>query len=96
MNDVKLLEPDGAPAAWMVIGGQEQLVAFDISGGVINGIYGVLKPRQARLRRPLTNNPLLAVRRARRSGGESKRAQQLRILPVPGGGTSPVPWPKAA
>ncbi len=44
MNDVKLLEPDGAPAAWMVIGGQEQLVAFDISGGVINGIYGVLKP----------------------------------------------------
>jgi len=28
------------------------------------------------------------VRRARRSGGESKRAQQLRSLTVPGGGTS--------
>jgi RNA polymerase sigma-70 factor, ECF subfamily len=44
MKDVQLLEANGALAAWLVTGRQEQLVAFDVSGGTIHGIYGVLNP----------------------------------------------------
>ncbi|GAA4228097.1 DNA-directed RNA polymerase specialized sigma24 family protein [Streptosporangium album] len=37
-------EANGGPALWSVIGGQEQLVTFDIRDGRIHGIFGVLNP----------------------------------------------------
>ena len=52
MKDVQLIEANGALAAWMVMGRQEQLVAFDISGGMVHGIYGVLNPDKLAFIRP--------------------------------------------
>jgi RNA polymerase sigma-70 factor (ECF subfamily) len=39
-----LTEANGEPAIWTVIGGQRQLVAFDVRAGRIHAIYGVLNP----------------------------------------------------
>jgi RNA polymerase sigma-70 factor (ECF subfamily) len=52
MNDVQLVEANGALAAWLVMGRQEQLIAFDVSGGVIHGIFGVLNPDKLAFIRP--------------------------------------------
>jgi RNA polymerase sigma-70 factor (ECF subfamily) len=52
MKDVQLIEANGALAAWMVMGRQEQLVAFDISSGMVHGIYGVLNPDKLAFIRP--------------------------------------------
>jgi RNA polymerase sigma-70 factor (ECF subfamily) len=39
-----LTEANGEPAIWTEIGGRPQLVAFDVRGGRIHAIYGVLNP----------------------------------------------------
>jgi RNA polymerase sigma-70 factor (ECF subfamily) len=52
MQDVRLIDANGALAAWMVMGRQEQLVAFDTSSGVVRGIYGVLNPDKLAFIRP--------------------------------------------
>ncbi len=52
MRDVRLIEANGALAAWMVMGHQEQLVAFDTNSGVVRRIYGVLNPDKLAFIRP--------------------------------------------
>jgi hypothetical protein len=49
---VRLIEANGALAAWMVMGHQEQLVAFDIGDGTVRRIYGVLNPDKLAFVRP--------------------------------------------
>ncbi len=44
MEEARLTQTNGEPAIWTVIGGQRQLVAFDIRDGRIHAIYGVLNP----------------------------------------------------
>ncbi|WP_040693044.1 RNA polymerase sigma-70 factor [Nocardia vinacea] len=44
MGDVRVVESNGAPAIWMTMGGQQQLVAFDIRDGRIHNIFGILNP----------------------------------------------------
>jgi RNA polymerase sigma-70 factor (ECF subfamily) len=44
LQEARLTEANGEPAIWTVIGGQRQLVAFDVRDGVIHAIYGVLNP----------------------------------------------------
>jgi RNA polymerase sigma-70 factor (ECF subfamily) len=44
ISDVRLVEANGEPGVWAVIGGQEQLTAVDVRGGRIHAIYGVLNP----------------------------------------------------
>ncbi|MET7394511.1 RNA polymerase sigma-70 factor [Dactylosporangium sp. NPDC005572] len=44
ITEAYLTEANGEPAIWTVIGGQRQLVAFDVRAGRIHAIYGVLNP----------------------------------------------------
>ncbi|MFB9830698.1 RNA polymerase sigma-70 factor [Actinoallomurus acaciae] len=44
VEEARLTQVNGEPAIWTVIGGQRQLVAFDVRDGRINAIYGVLNP----------------------------------------------------
>lgn len=44
LGDARLVEANGALAVWTIIGGQEQLVSFEIRDGVIHQIYGILNP----------------------------------------------------
>ncbi|GAA1861636.1 RNA polymerase sigma factor SigJ [Asanoa iriomotensis] len=44
MEQATLVEANGGAAIWSVIGGQRQLVAFDIRADRIHAIYGVLNP----------------------------------------------------
>jgi RNA polymerase sigma-70 factor (ECF subfamily) len=37
-------QANGEPAIWTVIGGQRQLVAFDVRDGRIHGVFAVLDP----------------------------------------------------
>ncbi|MGE5292433.1 MAG: RNA polymerase sigma-70 factor [Micromonosporaceae bacterium] len=51
-EDIQLVEANGATAVWVVVGGQEQLVAFDIRDGLIHQIFGVLNPDKLAFVRP--------------------------------------------
>jgi RNA polymerase sigma-70 factor (ECF subfamily) len=44
IEEARLAEVNGGPAIWTVIGGQQQLVTFDIRGGRIHAVYGILNP----------------------------------------------------
>ncbi|MEO3786083.1 RNA polymerase sigma factor SigJ [Actinocorallia sp. B10E7] len=44
LEEARLTEANGEPAIWTVIGGQRQLVAFDVRGGRIHTVYGILNP----------------------------------------------------
>jgi RNA polymerase sigma-70 factor (ECF subfamily) len=44
VQEARLTQANGEPAIWTVIGGQRQLVAFDIRDGRVHAIYGVLNP----------------------------------------------------
>ncbi|MFD0684311.1 RNA polymerase sigma factor SigJ [Actinomadura fibrosa] len=44
LEDARVVQANGEPAVWTVIGGQRQLVAFDVRGGRIHAVYGVLDP----------------------------------------------------
>lgn len=44
LQEAHLTQANGEPAIWTVIGGQRQLVTFDIRDGRIHAIYGVLNP----------------------------------------------------
>ncbi|MEU7692229.1 RNA polymerase sigma-70 factor [Microbispora hainanensis] len=44
IEEARLTQANGEPAVWTVIGGQRQLVAFDVRDGRIHAIYGVLNP----------------------------------------------------
>lgn len=52
VSEVVPVEANGAPAVWMVMGGEEQLVAFDVRDGRIAAIYGVRNPDKLRYVRP--------------------------------------------
>ncbi|MFC4907573.1 RNA polymerase sigma-70 factor [Actinomadura gamaensis] len=43
-DDVRPIEVNGGPAIAATMGGQRQVVAFDVRGGRIHGIYAVLNP----------------------------------------------------
>ncbi|MEV5749600.1 RNA polymerase sigma factor SigJ [Actinoallomurus sp. NPDC052308] len=44
LQEAHLTQANGEPAIWTVIGGQRQLVTFDIRDGRIHAVYGVLNP----------------------------------------------------
>lgn len=44
LQEAQLTHANGEPAIWTVLGGQRQLIMFDIRDGSINAIYGVLNP----------------------------------------------------
>jgi len=44
LDEARLTQANGEPAIWTVIGGQRQLVAFDIRDGRVHGIFGILNP----------------------------------------------------
>ncbi|MCW2915878.1 MAG: polymerase subunit sigma [Actinomycetia bacterium] len=44
ISQIRTTQANGAPAAWSVIGGQEQLVTLDIRDGRIHVIFGILNP----------------------------------------------------
>lgn len=51
-GDIRLVEANGAPTIWMAMGGQEQLVAFNVRDGRIHAIFAVLNPDKLSLVRP--------------------------------------------
>jgi RNA polymerase sigma-70 factor (ECF subfamily) len=44
LEEARLTEANGEPAIWTIIGGQRQLVTFDIRDGRIHAIFGILNP----------------------------------------------------
>jgi RNA polymerase sigma-70 factor (ECF subfamily) len=44
LQEARLTEANGEPAIWTVIGGQRQLVAFDLRDGRIHAVFGILNP----------------------------------------------------
>lgn len=44
LETLELTTANGAPAAWTVIGGREQLVTLSVHNGHIDGVFGVLNP----------------------------------------------------
>ncbi|GAA4513884.1 sigma-70 family RNA polymerase sigma factor [Actinoallomurus oryzae] len=44
LQEARLTQANGEPAIWTVIGGQRQLVTFDVRDGRIHAVYGVLNP----------------------------------------------------
>jgi len=44
LEEAYVTQANGEPAIWTVIGGQRQLVAFDVRDGRIHGVFAVLDP----------------------------------------------------